>query len=1079
MLQLPFLHLTILIKVRNKDVSSSSGINPQYNMSVVESFMFNAKIPISPIVNKEFGYPINSIEIQIMTEEGYIVDSIDLDNESYYHIEGGMLYLTKTFEEFASSSKEYQALMERSPDGAYFTLHIEFKRFVALDPDVSSEQQNKYKQLALLQANHYAVMDVMNQYTFGETTANMIAEVGYTEVLTLVSTACTLWAIALDSWSTAGLQQIGKQVSEKVTQVTFKTFFSTLKTAMVQSVTKSLVAQMAYTILLTPIKEAVEEIVMDGLIEGFFEGLVDCCGGSANLGFWLSTLATTARETNLYMSFFVKQDFGTTTQTEVDTQVDAAQEFYTNLDANTDVEIIQEGQEDISGQIEENTQTAETKQEKMGEEQKSIMDWLKLIGTFTYFASSLFLGGLSLSGSLSLLDFAIENKLDQYAKKNQMKKMVGEYLNSRYPPSLTFYSKLEMGTEKELFPKHSAIESEVAATVRKIRSLPFKFESADSMKGTAVAEVGEGTIMARMEGQTYEKETIIAFEKFGKIIIHRVMERIDGPDGTYYRTKGDANERVDLDPVPESKVLGKVREDTHGTPVYALPTLPAYAMTNLEQQRHYLREEFRRFKQIEQGATPEEVYGVDKNGELQESFWMEQFALEHYGRSAIDRRGLTEEYKTYITEKWNPSMGDIAEKGNLPSRVHDISMETYIKTLKENKRRIGVAKVRGWSMFGKIKPGSKIAYELKQEGEEYEIGDIIAYYLDGVYVVHEIVGTYCDRTQELHYITKGVNNPKMDAKHVSDHQVVGKVVDFSKQELAVLIEMAEQGRIPFIEAFALNEKKEREIAYETLEGFIDVILKSFDIERKALSSILFNDENAIQKTFFRGTRNKIVENLRYYILTIAYKLIISQYEDFYKFDINKNDFNKRKEGALLTCQQYLESQGLSLEYLGWEEKEYFDSKLHKVLNRIINNFVRNGDLEPRSLTIVEANDYYKNVFLSEIDNIIEENFEGTWRYKSRLASHLRILFRILTRDLMLDGGIRLTRAFPIKPWGFYVRKNAISIINDRGIELNAGFEQKSLAYILEYCTKNGIGIEDVFEATYYGSFRYNPVHDRI
>jgi signal peptidase I len=142
--------------------------------------------------------------------------------------------------------------------------------------------------------------------------------------------------------------------------------------------------------------------------------------------------------------------------------------------------------------------------------------------------------------------------------------------------------------------------------------------------------------------------------------------------------------------------------------------------------------------------------------------------------------------------------------------------------LKENKRRLGVAKVRGWSMFGKIHPGSKVAYELKQEGEEYEIGDIIAYYLDGVYVIHEVVGAYCDRTRELHYITKGVNNPKVDAKHVSDHQVIGKVVDFSKQELTVLIEMAERGRIPSIEGLGMTKLNELKIE---LNQILDVIYR--------------------------------------------------------------------------------------------------------------------------------------------------------------------------------------------------------------------------------------------------------------
>lgn len=42
------------------------------------------------------------------------------------------------------------------------------------------------------------------------------------------------------------------------------------------------------------------------------------------------------------------------------------------------------------------------------------------------------------------------------------------------------------------------------------------------------------------------------------LITHRVVERIDGPDGLAFRTKGDANEAADLELIPASNVVGRV-----------------------------------------------------------------------------------------------------------------------------------------------------------------------------------------------------------------------------------------------------------------------------------------------------------------------------------------------------------------------------------------------------------------------------------------------------------------------------------------------------------------------------------------
>lgn len=42
------------------------------------------------------------------------------------------------------------------------------------------------------------------------------------------------------------------------------------------------------------------------------------------------------------------------------------------------------------------------------------------------------------------------------------------------------------------------------------------------------------------------------------LITHRVIEKIDGPDGLVFRTKGDANEVADLNLIPAANVVGRV-----------------------------------------------------------------------------------------------------------------------------------------------------------------------------------------------------------------------------------------------------------------------------------------------------------------------------------------------------------------------------------------------------------------------------------------------------------------------------------------------------------------------------------------
>jgi len=146
-------------------------------------------------------------------------------------------------------------------------------------------------------------------------------------------------------------------------------------------------------------------------------------------------------------------------------------------------------------------------------------------------------------------------------------------------------------------------------------------------------------------------------------------------------------------------------------------------------------------------------------------------------------------------------MGGYRSDGKVNSE--SLSNENSLEKTKENVKRLGILKVIGKSMLGKLKPGAKIAYEIKGEGEKYKKGDIIVYNLNGVNVVHEIVG-YKDSNGKRTYTTKGVNNQYIDSDPVHGDNVIGKVVDLSKQELLGLTELVERGTIPYIEGLGIS-----------------------------------------------------------------------------------------------------------------------------------------------------------------------------------------------------------------------------------------------------------------------------------
>jgi len=263
----------ITVNVQAKDFDSTRGRDP-YTLDAWESQFYTAKIDLHP---NGFAYPITSIRIDIMKGTTKFADGLLID-EDCYEVYGGSIYFTRTFESIIGDSFEgWEEVLEQDyaeqliGQTIYYTLHITFEQAV---PDTTGQTSR----WALTQAVHYTIMDYFNQYEFAQTSANMIGEIGYTECLTFYSTLLSLPFAALGSYAVHGL--FGTQAIFGAATV------------------RALLGQIAVGMVTAPFKEIFEEVVYDALLESFVENAVDNLGGTEDMGFWLSSLATSVRESS-------------------------------------------------------------------------------------------------------------------------------------------------------------------------------------------------------------------------------------------------------------------------------------------------------------------------------------------------------------------------------------------------------------------------------------------------------------------------------------------------------------------------------------------------------------------------------------------------------------------------------------------------------------------------------------------------------------------------------------------------------------------------------------------------------------
>ncbi|KKL70782.1 hypothetical protein LCGC14_2101470, partial [marine sediment metagenome] len=246
----------LTITVQCKDYKNTKGIYAYGLLRLERHAEYKAKIPLK---SKGFEYPIRTISIDIISEDengdkNYL-NRIQVD-KSYYTFEDGNLYFTKSLEEIISEKYQgFEDTLEQTwlsdliGASIYYEINIVFDRFVPDDTDETNS-------LALAQATFYTIMDYFNQYTYAQVSANMIAEIAYTETLTFWSTLISVPLLYFGSAiATGAVGSLGSQAG-------------------------TMLVQMA----ISPIKEVFQEIIIDGFTETLAENIVDMLGGSEDLG---------------------------------------------------------------------------------------------------------------------------------------------------------------------------------------------------------------------------------------------------------------------------------------------------------------------------------------------------------------------------------------------------------------------------------------------------------------------------------------------------------------------------------------------------------------------------------------------------------------------------------------------------------------------------------------------------------------------------------------------------------------------------------------------------------------------------
>ena len=286
----------IFVDIASSETSSTKGIDST-NLEDEEKEFYSAKVPLADIYGA-FNYPIESVTLHKVVDNEVISKVL---SNSDYEVPDTLqnLYFTDSIEnimDIDSFVPNYEGTE------VYYICEIKFAKIIPDDGNLSEENQRNL----LAQATMYPILDYFDQYIFAATTAKMIGEIAYTEILTVQSTSRSAIIVAM----AGAVAATAKEISKGAVGMTASIGSSLLVTAASTTATRSILASTAIQIALGAMRivaqtvaEMFEEIIVDGFIEAYFQNLARMLGWTEGVGQLISTLMTTIRETKMFGIF--------------------------------------------------------------------------------------------------------------------------------------------------------------------------------------------------------------------------------------------------------------------------------------------------------------------------------------------------------------------------------------------------------------------------------------------------------------------------------------------------------------------------------------------------------------------------------------------------------------------------------------------------------------------------------------------------------------------------------------------------------------------------------------------------------
>jgi hypothetical protein len=372
----------LFVDIASFGASNTKGIDSTDLLDEEKEF-YSAKIPLADLYGA-FNYPIESVILhKVVNKE---VTSKTLDASDYDIPEKLQnLYFARPIDELmGDSASNYDEGTEY-----YYVCQVKFAKIIPDDGNLSEENQRTL----LAQATMYPILDYFDQYVFAATTAKMIGEIAYTEILTWQSTSRSAPIVAL-AGAAVSIQKI---LAQRAVEASAQIGSSLMAKVAVQ------VASMSVKIVAQTIGEVFEEIVVDGFIEAYFQNSARMLGWSEGVGQLISTLMTTVRETKMFGLFNLGSQ-GTDTQVEQDLQHSSLTTELSQLIAERD----SDQSFNLEKFLRENGKDVKSIMSDLGlvpSRHETILKMAGIIGSGVFAGLSLLIPGLSFAG-FSLYGFS-------------------------------------------------------------------------------------------------------------------------------------------------------------------------------------------------------------------------------------------------------------------------------------------------------------------------------------------------------------------------------------------------------------------------------------------------------------------------------------------------------------------------------------------------------------------------------------------------------------------------------------------------------------------------------------------------